>query len=112
MGEKLEEGCGESTFVIAKSSLLYLCQNHGLSHSSKEHCRELLDTLIKNRDLKENELKQLDALMTEYLEKNVDNWNEYLMVDDIPMSLTMDRVQENSKFYNKLFEKHSIDYGV
>ena len=112
MSVKFDDGSGESPFHTAKNALLYLSQNYGLLHSSKVQCRNLLDNLVKNRNLDNKELKILDSLMSDYLEKNIDNWDEKLMVDDIPMSLSMDRIEENASFYNKLFEKHSIDYGV
>ena len=102
----------DSPFNFIRGTLLYLTQNKGLSSNSVEQAYLLLDKLFVNKSLPKEDLARLDSLMIEYIEKHLDNWDKDLMIDDIPMSLSMSKVQENAPFYNKLFEKHSIDYGV
>ena len=101
-----------SPFNLLFGSLWALTHNKGLSRTSKDKANFLIDTLMNKSGLEKKDLKVLDSIMVEYIEKHLDNWDYHLMIDDVPMSLSMSKVEENSSFYNELYEKHSIDYGV
>ena len=101
-----------SPFNLLFGSLWALTHNKGLSRTSKDKANFLIDTLMNKSGLEKKDLKVLDSMMVEYIEKHIENWDPHLMIDDVPMSLAMSKVEENASFYNELYEKHSIDYGV
>lgn len=56
--------------------------------------------------------KSVNKFIDKYIEANKDNWNNANFGETLPMILTDEQVQKNSKFFNRLFRKHGIDYTV
>ena len=83
--------------------------------------REEADILLKKAKKfqagypQENLTEQVNLLLKNYIEKVLQSPNEYTkhgFNTGINMTLTQDRILENKDFFNKLFEKHNIDYRI
>lgn len=57
--------------------------------------------------------KSVNKFIDKFIDANKDNWDKANnFMDGLPMVLTKEQIQKNSKFFNKLFKKHGIDYTV
>ena len=76
------------------------------------NAKYLQSVFEKKSALKPHEMNKLEALVYHFIRKHAKNWNEHLLIDDLPMGLEMKNIEKNAKFYNQLFKKHGIDYEI
>lgn len=103
----------ESTVAILES----ISELPKLDKESKTKAKELIAQIHHNKppyteELNTNDEKAVNGFMTEYIETHKNNWQDANFHQLLPMKLTSERVQKNSDFFNKLFQKHGIDYVV
>lgn len=62
--------------------------------------------------LDEKSAKSVNKFIDKYIEGNKNNWDKANFGEGLPMILTDKDIQQNSEFFNQLFQKHGIDYTV
>ena len=54
----------------------------------------------------------VNQFIENYINKNLSNWQDAKFSENLPMELSINKINENAEFFNKLFKKHSIDYTI
>ena len=63
-------------------------------------------------NLTKGEAKELNGYIAKDIKKNQNNWEDTNFHHCLPMILTNKQVNKFSSFFNKLFQKHGIDYTI
>ena len=65
-----------------------------------------------NELIESKKLKEINKFFYAYIKQHLFNWEKTKFTSDIPMVLTKETVNGAAGFFNKLFEKHGIDYRL
>ena len=67
----------------------------------------------KHINLSKSLAKKFNEFITRFVNAHQNNWDEAKFdFDRLPMVLTKEKITKCSDFFNKLFQKHGIDYEV
>lgn len=83
---------------------------HSVGTFPKE-AKNILDDIAKN-GFSLKYFKEVNSLIAKYIRGNAGRWAETKINMQMPMCLTQNDVNKYASFYNKLFEKHGIDYRI
>lgn len=78
----------------------------------KQRADNLINAICKNGYIDETQCTQTNDIITDYIKRNVQKGLMPEFGEGFDMVLTDKDIKANAGFYNRLFEKHQIDYSV
>lgn len=97
----------------AVSILSDIKYNPFVSNSFREKAKQLIAQIIPDdMFLSLKNRHDVNQFIENYIKNNLSNWQDAKFSENIPMELSINKINENAEFFNKLFKKHSIDYTI
>ena len=84
-----------------------------VSNSFREKAKRLITQILSDDNfLSPKNRHDVNQFIENYIKKNLSNWQDAKFSENLPMELSINKINENAEFFNKLFKKHSIDYTI